>query len=127
MKDAIAPGLFSEMARSKPRESGILASQEIREMIRNGKIRSRLEIADDQIQPASIDLRLGNIAYKIRASFLPNGKSPIGPKIRELQLAEIDLTQPSVLNTGDVFIAPLVESLELPSNVGFIFNHTRTT
>jgi dCTP deaminase len=127
MKEEVALGLFSEMTRSEPRKSGILASQEIRELIRNGKLRSRLEIADDQIQPASVDLRLGNRAYKIRASFLPNGKSPIRPKIRELQLDEIDLTQPALLTKGDVFIVPVVESLELPPDVRGKANPKSTT
>jgi dCTP deaminase len=127
MKEAIALGLFSEMTRSEPRRSGILPSQEILEMIRIGKIRSRVEITSDQIQPASIDLRLGNMAYKIRASFLPNGKSPIGPKIRELRLAEIDLSQPSVLGKGEVFIVPLIESLDLPSDMRGKANPKSTT
>jgi dCTP deaminase len=127
MKEASAPGLFSEMTRSEPRRSGILPSQEIHEMIRIGKIRSRVEITSDQVQPASIDLRLGNIGYKIRASFLPNGKSPIGPKIKELQLAEIDLSQPSLLGKGEVFIVPLIESLELPSDMSGKANPKSTT
>ena len=53
------------------RKTGILPSQEIRELIANGKIRSSAEISDAQIQPASMDLRLGSIAYRVQASFLP--------------------------------------------------------
>jgi dCTP deaminase len=127
MKEATPLALFSEMTQAEPRRAGILPSQEIRELIRNGKIRSRVEIADEQIQPASIDLRLGNVAYRIRASFLPNGKSPIGPKIRELQLAELDLSQPALLGTGDVFIVPLVESLALPPDMSGRANPKSTT
>jgi dCTP deaminase len=119
--------LFSGMTRSEPRKAGILPSQEIRELIRNGKIRSRLEIPDSQVQPASIDLRLGNVAHRVRASFLPNGQSPIGPKIRELQLGEIDLTEPAELHAGDVFIVPLIESLELPRDIGGKANPKSTT
>jgi dCTP deaminase len=127
MNGAMPLGLFPEMTRSDPRKSGILPSQEIRELIRNGKILSRVEIADDQIQPASIDLRLGNMAYQVEASFLPNGKSPIRPKIRELQLAEIDLSKPALLNPLDVFIVPLVESLALPPDMGGKANPKSTT
>src|SRR5260370_39808985 len=94
--------LFSEMTRAEPRKPGILPWQAIRELIRNGNIRSPLEIPEGQIQPASIDLRLGNVAHRVRASFLPNGTSPIGPKIRELQLGEIDLSQPAELRAGEV-------------------------
>src|SRR5487761_330216 len=101
------------MAGPERRKEGILPSQEIRELIRSGKIRARVEISDDQIQPASIDLRLGNVAYQVRASFIPSVKSLISPRIRELQLGEIDLSQPALLDTGKVFIVPLVESLAL--------------
>jgi dCTP deaminase len=119
--------LFAEMSRSEPQKSGILPSQEIQELIRNGKIRSRLEIPDSQVQPASIDLRLGNVAHRVRASFLPNGQSPIGPKIRELQLGEINLSEPAELAAGDVFIVPLIESLELPRDIGGKANPKSTT
>jgi len=104
-----------------------LSSQEIRELIRNGKIRSRMKIGDDQIQPASIDLRLGSKAYRVRASFLPNGKYPIGPKIRELLLDEIVLTRPAVLRTNEVYIVPLIESLELPPDMSGKANPKSTT
>lgn len=115
------------MTQSEPRRPGILSSQEIRELIRNGKIRSRMEIGDDQIQPASIDLRLGSKAYRVRASLLPNGKFLIGPKIRELLLEEIDLTKPAVLHTNQVFIVPLIESLELPPDMSGKANPKSTT
>jgi len=115
------------MTQSEPRRPGILSSQEIRELIRNGKIRSRMKIGDDQIQPASIDLRLGSKAYRVRASFLPNGKYPIGPKIRELLLDEIDLTRPAVLRTNEVYIVPLIESLELPPDMSGKANPKSTT
>lgn len=119
--------LFSQIAKPERRKAGILPSQEIRELIRNGKIRSSTEISDDQIQPASIDLRLGNVAYQVRASFLPSSKSLIGPKIRELQVDEIDLCQPALLHTGKVYIVPLVESLALPSDMSGKANPKSTT
>lgn len=119
--------LFDDLARSEPRRPGILPSQEILELIRNGKIRSRRPITDDQIQPASIDIRLGNKGYHIRASFLPNGNAPIGPKIRELQLAEVDLSEAVLLGTGDVFIVPAVEYLSLPSDISGKANPKSTT
>jgi dCTP deaminase len=119
--------LFSEMARSEPRKTGILPSQEIQELIRNGKIRSTEEITDAQIQPASIDLRLGKVAYRIQASFLPGRSSTIRTKIKDLCLAEIDLTKPALLEKGAVFIVPLVESLALPSDIGGKANPKSTT
>ena len=110
-------GLFSRAAYPELRKSGILPSQEIRELIGNGKIRFRSEISDDQIQPASIDLRLGDVAYRVPASFLPSARSLIAPKIKELQLEEIDLRQPALLRAGSVYIAPLIESLALPTDM----------
>jgi len=119
--------LFSEMTRSEPRKTGILPSQEIRELIRNGKIRSGAEIADGQIQPASMDLRLGTMAYRIQASFLPGRSSTIKTRIKDLCLAEIDLSKPALLEKGAVFIVPLVESLALPSDIGGKANPKSTT
>ncbi len=126
MKEAPV-ALFSEMARAEPRKTGILPSQEIRELIRNGKIRSGAEIGDGQIQPASMDLRLGTIAYRIQASFLPGRSSTIQTKIKDLCLAEIDLNKPALLEKGAVFIVPLVESLALPSDIGGKANPKSTT
>lgn len=119
--------LFSDRVRPERRKAGILPSQEIRGLIKNGKIRSRAEISDDQLQPASIDLRLGDVAYRVRASFLPSAKSLIGPKIRELQLEAIDLSQPALLSPGNVFIAPLIEHLALPSDMSGKANPKSTT
>src|ERR1700688_3249678 len=109
MKEATPLELFSEDRRTEARRTGILPSQEIKELIKNGKIRSPVEISDDQIQPASMDLRLGNIAHRIQASFLPGRSSPVSSRIRDLKLAELDLTKPALLERGAVFIIPVVE------------------
>jgi dCTP deaminase len=119
-------GLFSNTVRSE-RRTGILPSQEIRELIASGKIRSPVEIPDDQIQPASIDLRLGNIAYRVQASFLPGRSSTINTKIRDLRLADIDLTKPALLDRGAVFVVPLIESLALPADISGKANPKSTT
>jgi dCTP deaminase len=126
MKEAPAPGLFSAAART-PRRQGILPSQEIRELIRNGKIRSPLEISEDQIQPASIDLRLGKVAYCVEASFLPSSVSTIAAKIKALLREEIDLSQPALLKKGSVFVIPVVESLVLPPDMSGKANPKSTT
>ncbi|PYV29072.1 MAG: hypothetical protein DMG24_00180, partial [Acidobacteria bacterium] len=63
-------GLFKDTARPERRTTGILPSQEIRELMRTGKIRSAAPISDDQIQPATLDLRLGKVAHRVQASFL---------------------------------------------------------
>jgi dCTP deaminase len=120
-------GLFSQTVGPERRKAGILPSQEIWELIRNGKIRSSAEISDEQIQPASIDLRLGDVAYQVQASFLPSRNSLIGPRIRELQVEQIDLTQPALLRAGNVYIVPVLESLALPPDMRAKANPKSTT
>jgi len=109
------------------RTTGIFPSQMIRELITTARIRSKLEIAEDQIQPASIDLRLGPLAYRVRASFLPGGYSTVEKKVQDLQIAEIDLTKPTVLEKGGVFIVPLLEELTLPADTVAKANPKSTT
>ena len=120
-------GLFSEMVGPEPRTTGILPSQEIWKLINSGKIRSTVPISDDQVQPATLDLRLGGVAYRVQASFLPGKSSPISAKIRDLQLAEIPLEKPALLEPGAVFIVPLVESLDLPADISGKANPKSTT
>ena len=85
------------------------------------------EIPDDQIQPASMDLRLGNIAYRVQASFLPGRSSTLGNKIAELKIAEYDLSRPTLLETNAVYVVPLLESLALPRDIGGKANPKSTT
>ncbi|MDE3169687.1 MAG: 2'-deoxycytidine 5'-triphosphate deaminase [Acidobacteriota bacterium] len=126
-KENDAPALFPDAIRAEPHKTGILPSQEIRELIHNRKILSPLAIDDAQIQPASIDLRLGNVAYRVQASFLPSRTSTIKSKIDDLKLAEIDLTRPALLERGAVFVIPVVESLALPYDIGGAANPKSTT
>jgi dCTP deaminase len=117
---------LSQQRRSE-RKTGILPSQEIRELIANRKIRCATEIPDDQIQPASIDLRLGTIAYRVQASFLPGRSATLRSKIQELQIAEYDLTRPTLLETNAVYVVPLLESLALPHDISGKANPKSTT
>ncbi|MGH9328307.1 MAG: 2'-deoxycytidine 5'-triphosphate deaminase [Terriglobia bacterium] len=124
-KDNGAANLFRQ-PKPERLSSGILPSQTIRTLIETGKIIAPT-VGDEQIQPASIDLRLGEVAYQVKASFLPSPNSLIGPKIRELQTQELDLKCPALLTPGSVFIAPLVESLALPPDMGGKANPKSTT
>jgi len=126
-KGTASAGLFSESARPETRKAGILPSQEIEELIRNGKIRCSAEIAADQIQPASIDLRLGTVAYRVQASFLPGRSTTISTKIRDLKEAELDLSGPTVLETDAVYIIPVIEGLALPPDMSARANPKSTT
>ncbi len=126
-KSSASPELFPGGVRTEPRKTGILPSQEIHELIRNRKIISPAPIDDSQVQPASIDLRLGTVAYRVQASFLPSRTAPVKTKIEDLKLAEVDLTRPALLERGAVFVIPVVESLALPYDIGGAANPKSTT
>jgi dCTP deaminase len=102
----------------EPRElehaTGILPSQLLRDAIeRTREIRALEPIADDQIQPASLDLRLGAVAHRVRASFLPGPDHTVGEKLGDLSLHTLDLRQGAVLEKDCVYIVPLLEHLAL--------------
>src|SRR5258707_13477591 len=95
--------------------TGTLPSQTIRELIKSGRISSAVEISDEQIQPASIDLRLGPVAYRVRASFLPGQHSTVDRKIKDLQIVEDDLSKPTGVEKGGVLLVPPMIHRSLPS------------
>jgi dCTP deaminase len=97
--------------------SGILPSQALTVLIADGSIHLAEPMAESQLQPASLDLRLGPVAYRVRASFLPQPGSRVQTKLDEIVLHAISLSQGAVLETGCVYIVPLLESLALPSNI----------
>lgn len=121
--------LFPEVTARKPSGEGILPSQEIRQFIETGIIRYSREIADDQIQPASIDLRLWYEAYRVRASFLPGKSTTLLHKATANGMLEekIDIAKPTILQPNVVYIISLMESLALPSDVYGIANPKSTT
>jgi dCTP deaminase len=105
------------------RSTGLLPSQLLRETVALGReILSPLPIADDQIQPASIDLRLGEVAYRVRASFLPGARSRVRDKLDLLSMHRMDLTQDAVLEKDCVYIVPLVEYVALPRRTTALAN-----
>ena len=106
---------------------GILPGQAIEQLAREGVIRTGTPLADTQIQPASLDLRLGRKAYRVRASFLPGPAKTVIERIRALSLHEIDLTQGAVLESGCVYIAELQESLALPGALAAAANPKSST
>src|SRR5260370_32603954 len=121
--------LFPELTTVKElaHTTGTLPSQTIRELIRTGRISAPLRFGEDQIQPASIDLRLGPGAYRGRASFLPGRHSTVDKKIKEFQIEERDLTKPTVFDRGPVFILPLLEEASLPPDTLANANPKSTT
>lgn len=93
--------------------TGILPSQEIHALIDSGALRADPPILAGQVQPASLDLRLGTVAYRVRASFLPGKGRTVQSKIDDLRTYEIDLTNDAVLERDGVYIVPLLESVRL--------------
>ena len=92
-----------------------------------GGIQSPRPFADDQIQPASLDLRLGAIAYRVRASFLPGPGTAVARRIAELKLHEFSLAGGAVLETGCVYIVPILEHLALPAEIAASTNPKSST
>ena len=94
---------------------------------RDGAIVPRYPFAPDQIQPASLDLRLGAIAYRVRASFLPGPGTTVAQRIAELKLHEFSLAAGAVLETNCVYIVPLIEGLALPADIAATTNPKSST
>ena len=111
--------------------TGILPAHGIRNMIRDQQIWAvngqKSGVLDDQIQPASLDLRLGDTAYRIRASFLPGVSGQVMQKLETLAFHKIDLTDGAVLETGCVYLVPLMEALALPERTGGFANPKSST
>lgn len=109
------------------RSTGILPDHAIAALFSSGALTAARPLDDDQIQPASLDLRLGATAYRVRASFLPGPRRRVADKLDRLKLHEIDLTGGAVLETGCVYIVPLLESLALPAGIAASANPKSST
>jgi dCTP deaminase len=96
-------------------------------LAKDGAIVPAYPFASDQIQPASLDLRLGAVAYRVRASFLPGPGITVAQRIAELKLHEFALANGAVLETGCVYIVPLIERLALPGEIAASTNPKSST
>ncbi len=110
-----------------PAEGYILPCQAIEALIADGAIDLATPAVEGQIQPASLDLRLGEKAFRIRASFLPGPQMPVAEKLSSLALHEIDLKDGAVLEVGCVYLVPLLESLKLPEGLSAACNPKSST
>jgi len=122
--------LFPELERdlqSLSFTTGILPSQRISELIAQGRVSTAIPIDDDQIQPSSLDLRLGPVGYRMQASFLPGPKATVESRIKDLAMTKIDLTRPTVFEKGCVYLVPLMEQLNLTSELSAKANPKSTT
>jgi dCTP deaminase len=105
------------MATPATHPVGILPSQSLEKLIAERAIVLAQPVGPKQIQPASMDVRLGVKVYRVRASFLPGPGQTVADRLRDVALHEIDLTHGAVLETGAVYVAELLESLALPEGV----------
>ena len=106
---------------------GVLPSQDIEQLVSNKRIKATSPIRHRQIQPASIDLRLGPVAHRIQASFLPGTGSTVTDKLDGLSMTTVNLRSPTVLETGCVYLAELAEHVNLPMDVRARANPKSTT
>ena len=98
--------------------TGILPSHVLKRLLDQGRELTASEpFAPGQIQPASIDLRLGPVAYRVRASFLPGPAATVEEKLRTVFMHEVDLTNGAVLEAGSVYIVPLLERAEFSARI----------
>lgn len=107
--------------------TGIFPSQTLRGLVDSGAVTAASPITDDLIQPASIDLRLGDFAWRVQASFLPGPDATVEDKVRAFEMHKIDLTGGAVLEKGCVYIVPLQESLDLPDDISAFANPKSST
>ncbi|CUH80681.1 Deoxycytidine triphosphate deaminase [Tritonibacter multivorans] len=107
--------------------TGVLPSQTIETMLSQGEILIDAPLVDGQIQPASLDLRLGRVAYRVRASFLAGQSGTVADRLEEFEMHRIDLSEGAVLEKGCVYVVPLMESLALPDHVSAVANAKSST
>ncbi|MHA1164727.1 MAG: 2'-deoxycytidine 5'-triphosphate deaminase domain-containing protein, partial [Alphaproteobacteria bacterium] len=110
-----------------PASGGILPCQAIERLIEEDVLKLAQPAIEGQIQPASLDLRLGVTAYRVRASFLPGPDVAVDGKLKQLALHEIDLQEGAVLEVGCVYLVPLLESLRLPLSLSAACNPKSST
>jgi dCTP deaminase len=133
MGQAEVAGLLDPLPRSSV-YTGILPCQKISAMVTSGEVAPvgiLSAILPDQVQPASIDLRLGDFAYPLDASFLPGKGTKVLEKMAQLdadfQSFAVDLRKGAVLERGRLYLVPLLESIHLKSDVAAFANPKSST
>ncbi|MCC5983949.1 MAG: 2'-deoxycytidine 5'-triphosphate deaminase [Rhodobacteraceae bacterium] len=115
------------MTADQTTATGALPDTALRRMIDTGALRAESPVTGDQVQPASLDLRLGAVAYRVRASFLAGRDRRVADRLAEFEMHRIDLTGGVVLEKGCVYVVPLMESLALPGDVSAVANAKSST
>ena len=102
--------------------SGVLPDRALRQLVASGALRASPAIRDDQVQPASLDLRLGPVAYRVRASFLAGHGRRVQDRLEEFTMHRVNLAEGAVLEKNCVYVIPLAESLALPPGLTAVAN-----
>jgi dCTP deaminase len=111
----------------KPAKAGVLPSQAIRAMIARGEIAAGTPVDPAQVQPASLDLRLGTTAWRVRASFLAGRGRRVADRLAEFEMHRMEIGAGAVLEKGCVYVVPLMERLALPAGVQAVANAKSST
>ncbi|MRX50812.1 2'-deoxycytidine 5'-triphosphate deaminase [Paracoccus sp. S-4012] len=113
------------MAQDEP--TGVLPDHALERLVASGALTAAAPIAPDQIQPASLDLRLGPWAARLRASFLAGRGHRVEDRLADFQMHRMDLTQGAVLEKGCVYLVPLMERVRLPAGLEGVANAKSST
>ena len=120
---SVAQAAFADMQPEDSLRTGLFPSQYLMSAIHNSReIEAAVPIADDQIQPASLDLRLGAVGYRVPASFLPGSDSTVRAKIDEFAMYQIDLSEGTVLERDSIYVVELIEHLALRKRTSALAN-----
>jgi dCTP deaminase len=118
MSDVAPEAAPSAEEAEHARRPGVLPSQRLRDAIADDWIRSDLyRIPSESIQPASLDLRLGDFAWALRCSFLPDAASKVEEKIADIAFQKLDLRDGATLERDRPYLVPLIEQLALPGEI----------
>ncbi|MEM9250022.1 MAG: 2'-deoxycytidine 5'-triphosphate deaminase [Pseudomonadota bacterium] len=117
----------ADLLTEMPSREGVLPCQEIEALVRAGAIRPDAPLEEGQIQPASLDLRLGPVAYRVRASFLAGAGNRVEERLAALEMHRFDLSGGAVLEKGCVYLVPLIERLALPETLAAAANAKSST
>ena len=110
------------------KDQGVFTAEAIEQAIRDGAIRLAGPAGEKQVQPSSIDLTLGETAYRIRASFLPGKGRTVEDRLKgDLMMHKLPLGDGAVLERGCVYLVPLRERLSLPEDVSAAANPKSST
>ncbi len=129
---AASPNMLSDIAEpsaSLAGPAGVLPRQDIRKLVQRSMVRSISgEFVESQFQPASLDLRLGHKAYRVRASFLPGPNKSVEQALADLTQDEVSLEHGAILEKNCVYVVELMESLDdLPTTISAFANPKSST